>query len=238
MKKKFLIFFALFFLLVGIMAVDAQPRNVDSLKKIEKLYLANLDLKKLPEWIFSCENIREIDLSGNKKIDLYRAFEELSNFANLEDVIIQNVNCSLPYNFYKIKKLKYLDLRGNKLKRLPYSLKYCEYLTGINLDNNEIDLKTLAFLCKSLPNLEWLSVGRNHLSMLPIEICMPKLKILSLYGNNIVSLPGCLYQSITLMSLQFSGHIVDGETIENPIHLNIQEIRDNFKKNGRQVDVN
>jgi Leucine-rich repeat (LRR) protein len=95
----------------------------------------------------------------------------------------------------------------------------------------------VAKLCKALPGLDYFSLSKNDLDSLPPELCIPKLEYLDLYDNNITSFPVCFYQSKTIRIIHFTGSIADGVTIPPPIDLDIQGMRDKFRKAGRRVSI-
>lgn len=190
----------------------------------------------LPAWVLSCNKIKEVNLSHQP--DLYDAIEQLSLMDSVQSIIIQNAGIkSLPYNIYKIRNLNFMDLRGNYLQALPYSIRYCSVLESIDLDDNEMMYYGLIDIFKNVSKLRWLGIGNNKLDSIPREVCgAKKLAFLFISDNKIKKLPECVYSMQSLKQIVLYSRWTDRPPpSQNPI--DIKEVKEEFEKNGLRVKV-
>jgi len=163
-------------------------------KDIRFLSLGNAEFVKLPELLFTFQNLEELDISWHsyginaKKLPLSEIQADISLWRNLRKFHIagatieslpetlgelQNLehlsitNCDLEYtpnSIWKLPKLKYLWLSSNRLRSIP---------EGIDL-----------------PELQNISLEKNQLQTLPESLAkQPKLKKIGLEDNSLESLP-------------------------------------------------
>lgn len=96
-----------------------------------------------------------------------------------------------------LAQIKYLNLSGNRFKKLPIDIYCLENLRELNLSHNM--LESLPPTIKDLKYLELLDVSGNNLNQLDQITLMPSLKILNVAGNRrLVRLP---YTLTTCQSL-------------------------------------
>jgi len=155
---------------------------------VTMLAFNQLDLKNVPEVIYRFPNLAELDLSKN-------ALNELP--ARLTAGIPTLKRLSLLYNaipndsvfITPNKHLLSLNLQGNRLTRVPPSIRHNRRLESLWLGNNKLtslDTKTLRRL-RRLNDLNLYSAG---LTSLPKSIKRLKhVKVLDLYYNKFKELP-------------------------------------------------
>lgn len=168
------------------------------------------------------------DLAGVKRFEL-RAFTNLiriptiiwSAFPSLEQIVMANyasVTTLSAIDLLAATKLKYLDLKGNKLTTIPYStfalapaletlnlstnaiteiegmaFNGCGHLKVLDLSYNKLSLLD-AFAFTGLPNLEVLDLSQNKIKLVGDgTFNLPKLRILNANFNAIKLLPDTLF---------------------------------------------
>lgn len=134
----------------------------------EKLDLARLGLKFLPEGVLSELNIKELHLEANQ-------FESLSENA-----------------FAGLSNLRILNLSGNKLRYLPEKIFIdLDNLQDLNLRGNGLGNDACTGFLAGTKNLHNVILSFNQLSTLPENICSEwsHLHALDLEGNELTSLP-------------------------------------------------
>uniref|UniRef100_A0A182Y318 Disease resistance R13L4/SHOC-2-like LRR domain-containing protein n=1 Tax=Anopheles stephensi TaxID=30069 RepID=A0A182Y318_ANOST len=125
------------------------PNDIVNLRKLQKLDLAKNDLKKLPPVMGELRRLECLYVQHND-------IDELPDFTGCEALkelhISNNFIKTLPGDFCEnLPQLKVLDLRDNKIERLPDEIALLASLTRLDLSNNTISslpscLSTLAHL--------------------------------------------------------------------------------------------
>ncbi|XP_053666913.1 leucine-rich repeat-containing protein 40 [Anopheles marshallii] len=125
------------------------PNDIVNLRKLQKLDLAKNDLKKLPPVMGELRRLECLYVQHND-------IDELPDFTGCEALkelhISNNFIKTLPADFCEnLPQLKVLDLRDNKIERLPDEIALLASLTRLDLSNNTISslpscLSTLAHL--------------------------------------------------------------------------------------------
>lgn len=111
--------------------------------KLRELHLACNLIDHIPSELFGFENLTCLDLSYNRlTTESIQALEILPN-------------------------LKDLDLSGNKLKEIPDDWQHYRSLEKLLLDYNLLENNDIFTYISSAPNLRFLSVYDNHLSVFP-----------------------------------------------------------------------
>lgn len=144
-------------------------------------------------------NIEEYKLSDSDKIIInlknlnYDNLTEIKCFKGFEEVIALEAK---KINLIKVRKtiflnlanLQILDLRENKLMRIPKNIQLLKKLKHLKLDDNQITY--LPNFIGNLEKLEQLTISNNKLTSIPTSIqYLTKLKKLKLSNNQITSLP-------------------------------------------------
>lgn len=207
-------------------------------QQTEVLIFVGNEVKDLPMNIFSqdvvYEKLHTIDLSNNH-IQSIKG-KTFHNVANVTKLILNDNDLYIvskdhhPRMFSNFVNLKELHLRNTfteKLKSADYLTKLAEifenstlnHLTLLDLEHNEISSIHHNEFC-SLPSLETLRLGNNHLKDIPLNFtCLKNLRTLDV-GSNLIP-----YLSDT--------------TLENIEHVkNVSHLTINLTANPFQCDCN
>lgn len=111
---------------------------------------------RLRELKLACNHITGID-------------QELFGFENLTclDLSYNRLTCESVQALEVLPNLKDLDLSGNKLQELPDDWQHYRSLEKLLLDYNMLESNDIFTSISSAPNLRYLSVYDNHLSVFP-----------------------------------------------------------------------
>ncbi|XP_010864082.1 fibromodulin [Esox lucius] len=138
---------------------DRLGKNVFSkLKNLDRLYLDNNELTRVPPNL--PKSIKDLRLGHNKIAKIQSsAFEGMYDLAtlHLQANHIEDVGGA----FKGLKSLNVLDLRKNKLKKIPYNLP--EILHQLYLEFNHIESIPADFLTM-YPNLQFVRLAHNKLT--------------------------------------------------------------------------
>ncbi|XP_062904581.1 SLIT and NTRK-like protein 5 [Mobula hypostoma] len=117
---------------------DIEPGAFNGLRATRRLHLNNNKLEGIrDDTFFGLENLEYLQLDYN-----YISSIEAGSFSKLHmlQVLILNDNLlsSLPSNVFKYVPLTHLDLRGNRLKMLPYAglLEHMDRVVELQLEEN------------------------------------------------------------------------------------------------------
>eukprot|EP00741_Cyanophora_paradoxa_P015982 tig00000042_g15428.t1 len=150
------------------------------------------------------ENIRELDLGGNKLTRIPGA--ELAKLTNLEKLELSgNQLTSLPPEIGHLAALKFLNVTNNQLAALPPEIARLATLQTLNLSWNK--LTALPPEIGHLAALRKLDSTFNQLTTLPPEIgLLAALEELQLRCNKLTSLPPEIGRLAALKSLYVDGN--------------------------------
>jgi len=114
------------------------PVGIGNLKKLKVLDLSGNDFKILPQSFSSLENLTEIYLNDEKKMDIDKSLGVIKNLPNLRILHLENDNLKeIPKNLLQFKHLEILYLNNNKFKVPPIiDLKILKNLNYIDLHDN------------------------------------------------------------------------------------------------------
>jgi Leucine-rich repeat (LRR) protein len=154
------------------------PESIGELKNLSSLYLSsneNLDFDDAFKKLSKLKNLSSLDLRGNK---LERLPESINQLQDLEflyidlNVKIDNLSEHIKKaisriqlieitgkNWWTLENLTSLDLRDNKLERLPESIGELKNLSSLDLRGNK--LERLPEAINELKNLEFLYIDSN-----------------------------------------------------------------------------
>ncbi|XP_071776908.2 fibromodulin-like [Centroberyx gerrardi] len=138
---------------------DKIGKNVFSkLKNLDRLYLDHNELTRVPPNL--PKSIKDLRLGHNKisKI-LSSSFEGMTNLTNLQ--LHANVIEDVGGAFKGLKSLTMLDMRKNKLRKIPDNLP--ERLQQLYLESNSIDSVPADFLTM-YPKLQFVRLAHNKLT--------------------------------------------------------------------------
>lgn len=164
------------------------PLLVQDCRKLKKLKLNNNRLTFLPDWLESFEHLEELDISGNRTLNVNQAFTIISKLPKLKKLSANHCNLFyLPVDIRRIQTLKEVNISDNNIKHLPPIFEYT-FWEKLDLSYNCIDTlpSTLVFMntLKSL-DLSYTPAIQNKFTYYTIEF-LKNLEILKLSGANLL----------------------------------------------------
>ncbi len=116
-----------------------------------KLNLSNKGLKKIPEYVFSETNIKELDVSNNVLEGSIQG--EIRHLRELRVInASNNLMTGVPAEIGQLEKLEVLNLSNNKLTGLPNELGNLKNLKTLNLSGNQYSKQDLDYIRNKLPS--------------------------------------------------------------------------------------
>lgn len=167
------------------------------------IILKNIDQKNLTN--LKCfKHMEEVQTIEAKKINLIKM--QKSVFLNLQNLIYldlrENKLEKIPKNLILLKNLKALKLDFNQIGFIPTFINELEKLEILNLNNNKIKYFPSQF--QNLQNLKELKIANNLIEAIPIEFGLLKsLEILHIEGNYFTDIPTTLCYLKYLSELSF-----------------------------------
>jgi hypothetical protein len=153
-------------------------------RKVRILNASNYSLETVPNWVFRCYYLKELDLSENRLTELSSRISYLNYLAKLN--LSKNRLEELPRSFKRIKFLTHLNVSDNKLNEIPEQLKMMKHLKDLDLSNNEIT-KIHSLKTRTLGKL---NLANNNIAVVPASIRRYKnLSSLNLSGNKLTKIP-------------------------------------------------
>ncbi len=225
-------------------------KNWKDLKNVSEMFIEDEDgvIRNIPPYITSLGHLRILSIRWAKFTGLNTAllprllthlclaYNHLHSAAGLEEMsslvvlnIANNEISSLPNNLSNLKNLKELDVSGNKLSKIPDSIRALRHqLRILNLSSNRLSHLTNA-VC-DLDKVRVVDVSMNMLVSLPERIGnMRSLTELYASDNKIVSFPPSIQSCSSLRYL----HVRKNRLTEVPqymeylIHLEVMNLRQN-----------
>lgn len=172
----------------GIIITVAAAQQTDRPDTVKVLTLNQLDLVSIPDVVYRFPNLEELDLSKNQLTQLpARLTRDLPQLRRLS--VLRNDIPDDSVFFTKNNHLTALNLQGNKLTRIPSSVRLNRKLESLWMGNNELsELNTKPL--HGLRRLNDLNLYNAGLSRLPASIKrLRHLTVLDLYYNKLTTLP-------------------------------------------------
>jgi len=118
------------------------PVGIGNLSKLKVLDLSNNDFKVLPQSFSRLENLIEIYLNDEKKMDINQSLSVIKDLPNLKIIHLENDNLKdIPQNLLNFPQLEMLYLNKNRFKKFPINeLKELKNLNFIDLHDNQFKL--------------------------------------------------------------------------------------------------
>lgn len=186
---------------------EAFPLPICRLCKVEKLYMDNCTLTKIPQEIQNLSSLVVVDFSYNSLGNTGSFPDEFFNLPNLKDLYL--IDCQLmelPPAVGNLKSLEGLRLGKNNLSKLPEELYNLTNLRKLSAERNQIS--ELSPRLGQLCNLKLLLIMENTLVTLPDEIKnLESCKHINVFDNKLTCIPRSIIEMPVLDSL-----IVDGNS--------------------------
>src|SRR5258706_12559885 len=116
-----------------------------------------LDIKRIPNEVFDCTNLVELDISSCK---IKRLPIALNNLKSLASVAINKSKLrGLRIDFTSNESIQRLDLSYNKFRRIPKGVKYLEALRYLNVTDNKI--RRLSMSLNNCTKLDKINLSYN-----------------------------------------------------------------------------
>ncbi len=181
--------------------VDADLINAGT----ESVDLSNFRLKKFPETLSSCKDLKFLWLSGNRLSKSKISDLGLRELRQLD--ISKNTIKVIPNWVLTLPKLEYLNLRSNALS----DANGCQKLTSLKvLDLSYNQIKDFPADISPLENLHRLDLSNNFLFSFPPQACsLVQLNTLLLNNNKITYFPKCFYHLLELRHLEANSNRLD-----------------------------
>ena len=172
----------------GTINTIAAARQTNRPDTVKVLAFNHLDLVTIPDVVYRFPNLEELDLSTNQLTQLpARLTHDLPRLQQLS--VLRNDIPDDSVFFTKNKHLTALNLQGNKLTRIPSSVRLNRKLESLWMGNNELsELNTKPL--HRLRRLNDLNLYNAGLNRLPATIKrLRHLTVLDLYYNKLKTLP-------------------------------------------------
>ncbi|CAN5668303.1 hypothetical protein BH09BAC4_BH09BAC4_41380 [soil metagenome] len=172
----------------GIISTLAAAQKTTRPDTVTLLAFNQLELTNVPEVVYRFPNLVDLDLSKNQLHELpAQLTADIPTLKRLS--LLNNVIPDDSVFIARNKHLVSLNLQGNKLTRIPVSVRQNRRLESLWMGNNELkelDVKTL----RRLHRLNDLNLYNAGLTQLPKTIGrLKQVKILDLYYNKFTELP-------------------------------------------------
>ena len=215
------------FLLLSSNNLYSNSEENDSLISYKGNSLFVENISSFPSWVFDNRFWDTISIIRSPDLDWNIFASNLNFFPEVSVLIIQNSALTeIPKNIVNLKKLKYLDLRGNHIRCLPRNFSKLKNLKVLDIDgnygfqlNDNID---------KLINLETLYASNIGIEVINKEIIMLKnLRMLYLKDNLLTSLPNDIYNLENIFFVSLSNNKFSDD-IKKEIKLNFKVKGVNF----------
>lgn len=115
-----------------------------------RLDLSNQNLEQIPAYVFSLDNLEELNISNNKLTGAIPA--EIRNIQKLKILNASNNQMTgVPAEIGQLSNLEELNLSNNQLTGLPYELGNLKNLKTFNISGNNYSTLDLNIIKENLP---------------------------------------------------------------------------------------
>ncbi|CAL1532741.1 unnamed protein product [Lymnaea stagnalis] len=166
------------------------PQIIGKLDFICQLQLKNNKIKTLPIEICNLHNLQILNLGNNALEEFPSLLQHLQSLQKLH-LFGNNISLIDGNSLNGFKKLKLLNMNGNKLKTLPPEICKLESIEHLSIDKNQLNELPVEFC--ALITLKEFHVAANCLTSLPLEMgYLINLESLYIQQNKIRELPESL----------------------------------------------
>ena len=176
------------------LVIDLKNKKVRSLEELKKikiceklthLYVPNMNLTSIPQYIWNMDNLKVLDISYNNIKNIPPALFSLFELTTLN--LSNNPIESIPSEIYLLKNLHELSLSNTSMTKLPSTFSKLGNLKRLFINNTL--LEDMNIICK-LKQLAILEACANHIEIIPNELGnLPCLVHISLNNNKITKIP-------------------------------------------------
>ncbi|GAA5033322.1 hypothetical protein GCM10011506_25400 [Marivirga lumbricoides] len=126
--------------------------SMENSKNLNHIDLSENRLGSIPEisGLYTLNNLKELDLSGNFLPMLDPSFDKLDNLKVLK--LGNNKIIHFPLVLLKMKSLEEVDLSYNSLTKIPEKLEKKDNLKYLDVTGNDLEINEVEQLRKMLPN--------------------------------------------------------------------------------------
>ncbi|XP_062418635.1 leucine-rich repeat-containing protein 2 isoform X3 [Pungitius pungitius] len=145
---------------------------------LRELNLSYNRLSTVPPELGHCEDLRRLELTGNRDLsDLPFELSGLKHLVHLD--VAENRFASVPICALRMSGLRLLDLSNNRLTDLPQDMDRLEQLVTLFLHKNNVSY--LPHCLTNISTLKMIVVNGDALTCCPIKLCRnPEIKFIRL----------------------------------------------------------
>ncbi|WVZ74791.1 hypothetical protein U9M48_022927 [Paspalum notatum var. saurae] len=182
-------------------------KEAEEEKVVERVNLADRQLRLLPEPVGRIRGLLSLDVSHNQ---LQVVPDAIGGLEHLEELRVASNNLiSLPDSIGLLSNLKILDVSGNRLRVLPDTIAKCRSLVELDANYNALVYLPTG-IGHELVHLQTLRVHLNKLRSLPSSVCeMRSLRLLDAHFNELRGLPADIGRLSSLETLDLSSNFSD-----------------------------
>ena len=184
------------------------------LHNVQLLDLSHNHLRSLPDTIYHCKLLRELNLERNQVTYLPRRLAACKQLIKLHvagNRLGESPQCGLPDTITVMPSLQYIDISDNNITVFPEIVGRCPRLAHVVAARNKIQSITAEHINSAtfehlefqhnriqhiffdigyvLTRLEYLDISYNEVERLPESIGLCPLKTLKAVGNCLVNIP-------------------------------------------------
>jgi len=179
--------------------INQLPESIYACTQLEELELVNTAIRKLPRKLKRLKSLKAVYIYNNRPAKSLK----LKKNTSVETLVLRGENPSkLPSRYSAFRSLRYLDLSNNGLTAFPKGTSKNKKLKELIVSNNKITLENDAIALH--PTLEKLDLGKNKIARVPASIQQfPQLKLLKFNHNQITVVDPAIGKLTKLEQLSF-----------------------------------
>ncbi len=170
---------------------------------VTQLSFADNKLSALPEEIYQCQQLRELELVNTS---VKRLGKELSRLPRLQSVYVYNNNISGKLKLRKNVTVTKLVLRGIRGENLPRSYRNFKSIDSLELSRN-IDMTSFPRISRNRTLIK-LSLIENNLTLNDLKNGSSSLQEINLQKNKIEKVPLCISKFPNLRKLGLNYNLI------------------------------
>ena len=148
------------------------PEDLGKLSSLQKLYLEEVYIKKIPTSIANIPLLKEFELHYSYSCSsskMLKNVDPVYRIKSLEKLVFYRCRLeSISKTISSLTNLKELYLYLNRIKTVPPELKNCQEIEKIDLSRNPLE-EELTFL-KEFKNLQYIRISQSRSHLIPKEL--------------------------------------------------------------------